>query len=731
MHAKRSDMADADHPSNSQDQSRDSPQEPVIIGRLKPRRPAGNKEPSPTDQTPDEKPAVANEAPAAAGSEPGTAEGTHPANVEEKGGTPPSGEASPAGHPAAKDPAEEAGQPSEPEPMDTLPVDLGGTKLDQAPEEGKLYEACPACGTLMDVTAEEPFARIHCPSCGQALRARKQFNHYKLLELIGQGGMGNVFKAEDCNLKRMVALKVLKKELAGSPEERAKLAEESRITASIHHPHVVKVYSFGEDHGQFYMAMELVENKSLDELLVLQRRVPEAQVLEVGIQIAEGLQAAHEKGLIHRDLKPGNILFADAHTAKLVDFGLAIVADEAAAASGEIWGTPYYIAPEKLDNQPEDFRSDIYSLGGTMFHALAGRPPYEADTASMVALKQLKSQPISLQSFAPDVSSETAYVVNRMLAKNADDRYNSYDELIEHLSYVRTKLIERTQKPPQPRKRVVLETKQTRTFTALISLILLAVVVTAGIAVYVFRGDLFDVAAAQASAFVAKDFDRDFDAAVKNAAAMRFEEARAGFEALAAMPNVPQPRLNWARMNAALAALLSGDAEAAATEFDRINKEGLYATEGSDLALANFFVEATKLLARKDTPIDPRTASFYSRSNAEAFGLLAFALHDWQLGDIRDAASILRQFLAGRPPQDAAWIARYRPLAELYAADAKVLIDLETRAAAAKSPEDAAKVRELVDAARGELLTGTQQASDALDRIAERLDKPSTAESSP
>ena len=162
--------------------------------------------------------------------------------------------------------------------------------------------------------------------------------------------------------------------------------------------------------------MELAEKGSLDDLMSVQQRLSEAQVLGVGIQIAEGLEAALEHNLIHRDIKPGNILFADSQTAKLVDFGLAVVMGEVAHARGEIWGT-LHIAPEKLDNQPEDLRSDIYSLGGTLFHALAGRPPYEAETASTVALKQLMSQPVSLQAFAPDVSSETAYVINRMLAK--------------------------------------------------------------------------------------------------------------------------------------------------------------------------------------------------------------------------------------------------------------------------------------------------------------------------
>ncbi|MEO8206592.1 MAG: serine/threonine-protein kinase, partial [Chthoniobacterales bacterium] len=236
----------------------------------------------------------------------------------------------------------------------------------------QILQACSACGALLDVSDEIPFGQIYCPSCGQALRARTQFNNFTLLELLGEGGMGSVLKAVDLNLQREVALKILKKECSANLEERQRLETEARITASINHPHVVKVYSFGEDHGQFYLAMELVEKGSLDDLMTIQRRVAEAQVLEVGIQIAQGLEAASEKGLIHRDVKPGNILFADAHTAKIVDFGLALALADEAAQRGEVWGTPYYIAPEKLNNEPEDFRSDMYSLGGTLFHALAG-----------------------------------------------------------------------------------------------------------------------------------------------------------------------------------------------------------------------------------------------------------------------------------------------------------------------------------------------------------------------
>lgn len=624
--------------------------------------------------------------------------------VTEEAGTPPAGE-----------------KPAEPELLDTVPVNTEGA-LHQAPQEGQLLEACPACGTLMDVTEYEPFIHVHCPSCGQGLRARKQFNHFKLLELIGQGGMGNVFKAVDCNLNRQLALKVLKKEFAKSEEERAKLADESRITASVTHPNVVKVFAFGDDHGQFYMAMELVEKGSLDDLLTLQKRVPEIQVLEVGIQIAEGLNAALERGLIHRDIKPGNILFSDARTAKLVDFGLAIVMDEAAAASGEIWGTPYYIAPEKLDNLPEDYRSDIYSLGGTLFHALAGRPPYEAETASMVALKQLKSQPVSLQAFAPDVSSETAYVINRMLAKNPAERYESYEELIEHLTYARDKLLERIKKPLQPKPRVVLETRETRNFSAIISLALLAVVLVSGVLLYAFRERIFGTTASAATVFSAADFDGQFTGAVRTAAGGGFDEARSAFESLATMPGLPQPQLNWTLLNQGLASILMGDSEAAGPVFEKIQKAGLYSTDSSDLPLANLFVDIARFLAKRDRPVGPTSARLFSGSGPEGFALLSFGMHDWELGDVAGATTILQRFVRAKPDPDHPWIALYQPLAKRYVDDGTLLKSLSAKADKAVTTADARALLGEIDAARSKLTTGSR-ANEELDKIREAVAK--------
>jgi len=578
---------------------------------------------------------------------------------------------------------------------------LNSPPMDEETPAAQILEACSACGTLVDVTAEGPFSQIHCPSCGQSMRARKQFNNFTLQEMIGHGGMGEVFRALDTNLQRQVALKILRKEFSVDAEGRDKLAREAQLTASINHPHVVKVFSFGEARGQFYIAMELVEKGTLDDLMLLQRRVAEAQMLEVGIQIASGLQAGQEVGLIHRDLKPGNILFANAHTAKLVDFGLALVMDEVAAEKGEIWGTPYYIAPEKLDNQPEDFRSDIYSLGGTLFHAIAGRPPYEAETASMVALKQLKSQPVSLEAFAPDVSSETAYVINRMMAKNPDDRYQSYSELIEHLSYTHNKLVTKPVKVKRPKETLTVESDMQKRVVAATVITLLVVFLGLGYFLYAQRAQVAETLGLTRTTKVDKAGMERFEVAFSSARQQlidgNYGAAASEFGRLAS-PDYGPENLRWMQANQGLALLLNGSLEPARALFQNVEKEGLYSTDPKLSGQANFFVELGRLMATKSA-ISPGTLRVYNKDNYEVMAFLLFGLKNWQLGDFSSANNIFQQFLVTDPRGEVSWIGeyktvlssftidyeRYQPLAEEFAAaDAGSAIDLIDRLNQAK-----------------------------------------------
>jgi serine/threonine protein kinase len=308
-------------------------------------------------------------------------------------------------------------------------------------------QSCPGCAAAVDTGGLEPFAQTECAACGFQLRVERIFGKYEVVEPLGTGGMGSVFKARDTRLNRFVALKLLRPEFAGDATLTARLQEEARITASIKHPHVVEVFAVGEDHGQFYVVMELVDGGSLDDRLEDEKRISELDTIGLGLQVAKGLEAALEAGLIHRDIKPGNILFAGRYHAKIVDFGLALLAAQHVETEGEIWGTPYYVAPERLIRAKEDFRSDLYSLGATLFHAVAGQPTFEQETLSAAELNKLKSNPISVRQIAPNVSEETAAVIDQMLRPEPATRQASYGELIAQLEAARATCLAREEEP--------------------------------------------------------------------------------------------------------------------------------------------------------------------------------------------------------------------------------------------------------------------------------------------
>ncbi|HUI07217.1 MAG TPA: serine/threonine-protein kinase [Verrucomicrobiae bacterium] len=292
---------------------------------------------------------------------------------------------------------------------------------------------CHACGALLDLAGHAGFTHIEC-RCGALSVVPLQFGDFLLLSPIGSGAVGTVYKAIDLLLNRYLALKVLPKKLSADPEVVNNFSREARA-AAVNHPNVALVYSFGEHDGQYYLAMELLERGSLDDRITKLGKLPEADVLSIGIQIASALRAAARRGLLHRDVKPGNVLFNDDDVPKIVDFGLARHGQgEGGEQPKPVWGTPYYVAPEKLRDLPEDFRSDIYSLGATLFHALAGRPPFDAATTGEVVTKHATQPAFSLGTYAPDVHERTTRVISRMLAKDPAERHQSYDELIQELT---------------------------------------------------------------------------------------------------------------------------------------------------------------------------------------------------------------------------------------------------------------------------------------------------------
>ena len=292
--------------------------------------------------------------------------------------------------------------------------------------------ACPKCGHIVDVSQADAFEAVECQACGTGFAAPGRLGPYVLLKLLGQGEMGMTFKAYEKTMGRHVAVKVLRRSLCNDRTLVDSFFSEARALASLDHANVVRAFSVGEASGQPYLVMELVGGKRLDQLFTQDRPLDEYRTLEIGIGVAEALQAATGKGLIHSDIKPANILL-DRHGApKLVDFGIARFGGGRLSGNDAI-GTPYYLAPEQVLRGSVDLRTDIYGLGATLFHALAGRPPFPGTDIRAVMRARLNAGAPDLWSIRHDIRTETAALVARMLQREPDRRYRDYESLLADL----------------------------------------------------------------------------------------------------------------------------------------------------------------------------------------------------------------------------------------------------------------------------------------------------------
>jgi serine/threonine protein kinase/tetratricopeptide (TPR) repeat protein len=262
-----------------------------------------------------------------------------------------------------------------------------------------------------------------------------KLGQFKLVELIATGGMGLVYRGYDTALDRYVAIKVLSPDLARDPAVARRFLDEARAAATLNHVNVVHIYSAGEQAGIVYFVMELVNGQHLEALFNLQAPLPLREAVDYTRQAALGLQHAHEHGIIHGDVKPANLLLSDAGVLKVTDFGLARRVRSAAATSdGEsLFGTPGYVSPEVIRGQPPDHRSDIYSLGATLFHALAGRAPFVGSTPEDTLRRQTREPAPAIQKFNQAVPAPLSQIIARMLALEPSGRYQSYAELLQAL----------------------------------------------------------------------------------------------------------------------------------------------------------------------------------------------------------------------------------------------------------------------------------------------------------
>ena len=261
----------------------------------------------------------------------------------------------------------------------------------------------------------------------QMIPTPSDFGHFLLQRELGHGGMGGVYLAHDKMLDRQVGIKVMLKSLGDDPAFVERFQREAQAAARLNHPNIAQIYSFGKENGMPYIAMELVSGGSLDkEMEQNPGTLDPVHVMRVGQQLADALALAADQGLVHGDVKPENVLYDADGNAKLVDFGLAATQGD----SNEIWGTPYYISPEKVRRQKIDFRADIYSLGGTLYHALTGVAPFEGEDATEVVKARFQGPPRRPSEVRPDITPEIDTIIMRMLEVEPSMRYPTYQSLL-------------------------------------------------------------------------------------------------------------------------------------------------------------------------------------------------------------------------------------------------------------------------------------------------------------
>ncbi|MCX6558612.1 MAG: serine/threonine-protein kinase, partial [Candidatus Aminicenantes bacterium] len=258
--------------------------------------------------------------------------------------------------------------------------------------------------------------------------------HYRIISQLGAGGMGVVYKAEDLNLRRMVALKFLPVEATRDPEIKRRFFNEARAASALDHPNICSVHEINEtSDGLVFMVMACYTGQTLNER-VRQGPLPIPEALRITMQTAEGLAKAHQKGIIHRDIKPGNILLSEDGLVKILDFGLAKLAGASVLTQdGITLGTVAYMSPEQSRGEAVDRRTDIWSLGVVLYEMLAGRPPFAGDYPQSIIYGIQNETPAPMTSLRSGVPLQLEHILNKTLAKAMAERYQSLDDLLVDL----------------------------------------------------------------------------------------------------------------------------------------------------------------------------------------------------------------------------------------------------------------------------------------------------------
>jgi len=318
-------------------------------------------------------------------------------------------------------------------------------ELEQCLEEAKSIENPEDLRTLSDFLLEHDYVTRH-----QLDRMQKEFDAkkssqripgYRILKKLGSGAMATVFLAKQLSLDRLVAIKVLPKKFSSDANFINRFYKEGRSAAQLNHANIVQAYDVGQAGDHHYFVMEYVEGETIYDRTKAEKRLHEADAIDVVMQVARALQHAHERGLIHRDIKPKNIMITGRNKVKLADLGLARAVDDEVAAkaeAGRAYGTPYYISPEQIRGEVDiGPQADIYGLGATCYHMVTGRVPFSGKNPSQVMHKHLKSELTPPDHLNPSLSAGFSQVIEMMMAKKREDRYQTASDLLEDLELTR------------------------------------------------------------------------------------------------------------------------------------------------------------------------------------------------------------------------------------------------------------------------------------------------------
>jgi serine/threonine-protein kinase len=301
---------------------------------------------------------------------------------------------------------------------------------------------CSGCQSKAFIPGDlPPLSSVPCSKCGYPIMMPMQLRQFELRSKIASGGHGKVYRAFDTVLERLVAVKLMRKELENDQVARESFYREARACASLNHTNIIHIYAFDEFEGQRYLVMELADRGSLDTKIERHQRLSELEVLDIGIKISSALDLALKHNLLHRDIKPGNILFNEDNEPKLVDFGLARSPDAEPESAAVTEGTPYYVAPEKIKREKETFLSDMYSLGCTLYHALTGHVPFDAPSVEELVAAHVHTALTPPNLVVPEITQPTSDALTRIMAKNPAERFLSYDEMHIQLELARSQLL--------------------------------------------------------------------------------------------------------------------------------------------------------------------------------------------------------------------------------------------------------------------------------------------------